>query len=212
MFKRIISLVTLLASILTFATYSDGISSAAYSYNTKENIVYFGHDKSNEPIEWLVLENHGDKVFLLSKYLLIGYSNKAESANTTWENSEIRQWLNNEFINKIFTKQEQDLILITDVVNNDNAQYGNVAGNNTKDKLFLLSLDEVKKYFPSDKQRATTYKSGAPHRWWLRSPGNEQGDTSYVFSKGSIVLFGDYSKCESMLGIRPALWINASLK
>lgn len=35
-------------------------------------------------------------------------------------------------------------------INADNAQYLTVGGENTKDKIFLLSIDEVETYFSSD--------------------------------------------------------------
>ncbi|MBR1455122.1 MAG: hypothetical protein IJ593_10860, partial [Lachnospiraceae bacterium] len=123
----------------------------------------------------------------------------------TWENSTIRKWLNSEYINTIFSKKEQVSILTTDVINNDNAKYGTKGGKNTKDKLFLLSIDEVNKYFSSDNQRVATYKGGSSYRWWLRSPGGLQNFAAYVYSNGGLYENGDYVYKDFV--VRPALWV-----
>ena len=47
-------------------------------------------------------------------------------------------------------------------------EWGGIGGNDTKDKLFLLSSEEVKKYFASEKQRV--WEEPVSGSWWLRSP------------------------------------------
>ena len=101
--------------------------------------------------------------------------------------------------------------------------YNTSGGNNTQDKVFLLSDAEVWKYFKDDdarkcaptdyaiKQGAYTsiaYKAAegtAAGWWWLRSPGFDQLRAAYVYIGGSLmsnsVDIG--SGC-----VRPALWIN----
>ncbi len=92
-------------------------------------------------------------------------------------------------------------------------------GNNTTDKVFLLSIDEVKKYFHSDEARkvkATAYakaqgayvnSDNGNSWWWLRSPGYITGRAAYVLTYGSIYYNGDYVD-NSFGTVRPALWIN----
>ncbi|MBR1454471.1 MAG: hypothetical protein IJ593_07475, partial [Lachnospiraceae bacterium] len=131
-----------------------------YAGNTsidQMDYVTFGLDEKSEPIEWIVLEKSNNKALLLSKYVFTNHTYNDDYVDITWENSTIRKWLNSEYINTIFSKKEQGSILTTDVINNDNAKYGTKGGNNTKDKLFLLSIDEVNKYFSSDNQRVATY-------------------------------------------------------
>ena len=179
-----------------------------YAGNTsidQMNYVTFGLDENSEPLEWIVLEKSNNKALLLSKYLLTSHVYNDENVDITWENCTMRKWLNSEYINTIFSKKEQGSILTTDVINNDNAQYGTKGGNNTKDKLFLLSIDEVNKYFSSANQRVATYKGGSSDSWWLRSPGNNQHGAAYVPYDGYLVENGYV--VNNYYGVRPALWV-----
>ena len=182
-----------------------------YAGNTsidQMDYVTFGHDKNSQPIEWLVLEKSNGKALLLSKYILTNHRYNDERVDITWENCTMRKWLNSEYINTIFSKKEQGSILTTDVINNDNAQFGTKGGNNTKDKLFLLSIDEVNKYFSTDNQRAATYKGGSSRWWWLRSPGYYQYCAAIVDYSGDLGE-GGYGVSYDFggAGVRPALWV-----
>lgn len=187
-----------------------------YSGNTKVeqmDTITFGLDENSNPIEWLVLEKNNNKALLLSKFVLLskGYHHEGDGTaiDIIWSDSDIRKYLNSELINSIFSKKEQGLILTTDVINNDNVEYGTKGGNSTKDKLFLLSIDEFNKYFKSEKQAKTTFSDGESHdgdsdAWWLRSPGGTQSSAASVIfgflrtSGGSVNI--DYT-------VRPAMWV-----
>ncbi|MBQ3682161.1 MAG: protein kinase [Succinimonas sp.] len=66
----------------------------------------YGADKT--PIEWLVLKKDGSKLLIISRYVL-GYH---EYDNySLWRDSSLREYLNNDFFNSCFSKQEQDKIL-----------------------------------------------------------------------------------------------------
>lgn len=134
-------------SYITFGTYEQD--------NNKKN--------GQEPIEWLVLENDGESLFVLSKYVLDGqpYSNAYaehtwEAYPITWENCYLRSWLNNTFLTTAFNAGEQARINTTLVINSLPFDYVKLsffddnltAGNNTLDKVYILSYDEVHKYFP----------------------------------------------------------------
>ena len=85
---------------------------------------------------------------ILSKYIIdvrpIVY--KSEEKNTTWEKSNIRGWLNDKFYNSAFTEEEKSKIKETLLVNEDNDDYMTLGGKDTTDKIFLLSIDEARKY------------------------------------------------------------------
>ena len=182
---------------------------------------YYQDDLSRKtPIKWRVLDIQDGKALLISELLLDAQPYNKKGKVITWENSSIRHWLNNEFINEAFSKEEQNEIILTNISNPDNASYGTRGGNNTQDKIFLLSLDEVYKYLPNENQLAikvTTYakKRGAYYKkndgngvWWLRSPGNRQDHAAVVLSSG-IVYYGDgYTVRNNDIAVRPALWIN----
>lgn len=95
--------------------------------------------------------------------------------------------------------------------------YDTSGGNNTQDKVFLLSYAEAWKYFADDASRKcapTDYavaQGGSPYSsektgmWWLRSPGNNQNDAACVYPDGSR---GDLSVFDTYAVVRPAFWIN----
>ena len=172
--------------------------------------ITFGHDDENDPIERIVLEKQGNKALLLSKYILSYNSYNYEYVNITWENCNCREWLNSDFMKQNFSQNEQNSLLTTDVINNDN--YNNEGGNTTKDKLFLLSIDEFKKYFNKNSQAIAKHKYDSNHWhrgiWWLRSPGEEQSWAACVTDGGYLAYEGNYVTVE--YGIRPALWVSLS--
>ena len=178
-----------------------------YAGNTsvdQMDTIIFGMDKNGDAIEWIVLEKNSNKALLLSKYLIDGNVYNNEIVDITWENCTCRKWLNSDFMNQIFNKKEQNSILVTDVINNDNAEYGSNGGNNTKDKLFFLSLDEFNKYFSLNVKAKTKEKNDDwMGGWWLRSYGTMQKGAQTVGPSGSV---GALS-VKSMNGIRPALWV-----
>ena len=188
-----------------------------------------GEDKT--PIEWLVLDRDGDKALLISRYGLDvqPYHNKHLSS-ITWARCTLRNWLNNTFLNKAFSKQEQSIIMMTEVDNSRNQSYkwGDYGGIITKDKIFLLSSNEANHYFdatsagflntrPRVAPTAYALQAGASIIngvqtedgleacwWWLRSARNIQNYVDCVGQGGSIVSNkSNYTGC-----VRPALWIN----
>ncbi len=105
------------------------------------------------PISWEILEKQGHRLLLLSEFCLDWdfYDGNClflgPAIDTTWENSTIRESLNKYFFENSFKGIEKDLIVTTQVKTNPNPIYGNNPGNDTQDKIFLLSSDEVIKYF-----------------------------------------------------------------
>jgi hypothetical protein len=184
---------------------------------------YFINDnKTKEPIEWRVLKVSNNKALLITKDAIDCKSYNNEFEDITWENCTLRQWLNNEFINQAFSKEEQNKIVLTNISNPNNPEYGTWGGNDTKDKIFLLSIDEVKKYFKDIEDRKckpTNYakQQGAwanygPRylgncRWWLRSPGGYQDCVAFVNFEGYIS-DNDGIVRRHDTAVRPALYIN----
>ena len=190
-----------------------------------------GNDST--PIEWLVLARDGNKALLISRYGLDAQPYNREFTDITWEKCTLRTWLNGTFLNKAFTAQEQEGILVTDVDNSASQGYsgwGTSGGNNTRDKVFLLSYAEANKYFGvqhwsvsgagdnmksrilptsySKKQGAFSYQTIDGKYggwWWLRSPGSDQRYAAFVNTAGS---FDDLVVNDDRTVVRPALWVN----
>ena len=108
-------------------------------------------DSIAKDIEWYVLDRKEDKVLLFSKYVLDTKPYHKEYTEVTWAQSSIREWLNSTFYNVAFNDTEKNYICKTKILNNDTnfdfLQYGSVGGENTIDNVFLLSIEEAKKYF-----------------------------------------------------------------
>lgn len=202
--------------------------SSAVGYIPGEYIKFGCYEQDNnlangsEAIEWLVLEATDERALLISRYSLDCEQYNEEYVAVTWETCSLREWLNNDFINKAFTDTEKANIVAVTVNADDNAEYGVEAGNSTEDKVFLLSIDEVNKYFTSDSERESKPTVYAAEKgvwvsdegdfkgncvWWLRSPGEYQTRAAYVRYDGNVRNNGDDVRYADT-AIRPALWIN----
>lgn len=176
------------------------------------DIIEFGND--DEINEWEILAKEDNKVLIIN-YDLIRIYNDEDGEDSTWENCTLRSWLNNEYLNSEFDSTEQSLIMNTKVTNADNEEYGTNGGNDTTDKIFLLSIDEAYKYFSSDRERKATL-SGNYYAWWLRSPGHDSRNPAYVTKDGTIEASGYEINIDSSgryinsgkRAVRPAMWIN----
>ena len=173
---------------------------------------------ATEEIEWIVLDKQGTKLLLISRYALDCLPYNKDIKGVTWETCTLRTWLNGTFLNAAFSAAEQKKIVQTTVQNPDNSRYKTKGGNDTQDRVFLLSIDEANKYFASNGARmcagtAYAYAQGTDKAnngncwWWLRSPGSDQDNAAYVSSGGYVGGLG-YSVDYDYIAVRPAFWID----
>lgn len=171
-----------------------------------------------EEIEWKVLAVDGNKALVISQYALDCQKYNSTYTDTTWEKCSLRTWLNGTFYNAAFGSDHQKMIASSTVTADKNPSYSTSPGNNTTDKVFLLSITEVYKYFSSESARqcqgtAYCYAQGAYKAsngncwWWPRSPGYGSDRAAGVRSDGS-VYFDGYGVDRVSGAVRPALWIN----
>lgn len=171
-----------------------------------------------EAISWRVLDVEGARALLLADRAVDGAPYNEELAGVTWSACTLRRWLNGPFLQGAFSAAERARIAEAQVANDDNPVYGTPGGPDTRDRVFCLSIGEVRRYLADDGARVCrptrharsngAWKDGSrPCRWWLRSPGRNSDDAAivgsdgYVFGSGVHVLDGD-------VGVRPALWLN----
>ena len=103
---------------------------------------------------WRVLDVQGNQALIITENIISHRMFHHTFENVTWETSEIRQYLNSTFLNT-FNEADRARIRETTVINNNNpwdwSDWGGHAstpgGNNTTDRIFLLSIDEVLQYF-----------------------------------------------------------------
>ena len=228
---------------------------------TTWDCVYFGNywqedtngdgktDKNDKktPVKWRVLSIDGDDVFLMADKNLDCQRYNDKDMDVTWETCTMRSWLNgygeesnkdgkdysgNNFLDNAFSPEEQSAIKTTNVVNNDNPENGTEGGNDTEDKVYLLSLDEVTNpaygFASHDSISATRvavntaytagggeiengYMNGAGNEdyWWLRSPGYGSSRASNVLDRGDLHANGNYVD-DYVSAVRPALHLNLS--
>ena len=203
-----------------------------------------------EPIEWRILDpetglvmcetiidaqSYSDTIYY--NYDTNEYFNDDELkyyAND-YATSSIRKWLNNDFCQTAFSSDEMNYINLT-TLNNDGyytsievGGYENLDGNDTSDKVFLLSYNDIVnknyKFDPVsnnfDAARRTTGSDYAKSQglfvgtygsyfgnssWLLRTAGN---NTNYTCS---VVYYGysyiSYNVSSTVYGIRPALCLD----
>jgi hypothetical protein len=125
--------------------------------------------------------------------------------NITWADCSLRKWLNNDWYSGLSATIKSRIAEVTNQ-NPSSASHGTPGGIPTRDKVFLLSIDEANTYFAADQERVARYK-GSDHWWWLRSPGRFAGCAANVGFRGEILAYGDFVD-GSDRGIRPALWLN----
>ncbi len=168
------------------------------------------------------------------------YNNtRSRYANETWETCSLRTWLNEDFFAAAFTEEEQQLILLTSVDNGPGQLFDFTAvsssthktkgGNDTEDRIFLLSSTEANDYFgvaygetensiarvqPTEYAIAkgavastnyVTVNDAPSGWWWLRSPGGSQDRAACVFTDGSL---DDRNIDWGNATVRPVMWIS----
>ena len=173
----------------------------------------------NEDIEWLVLAKENNRLLIISRNALDSKPYNTEDVSVTWETCTLRTWLNQDFLNTAFSSAEQALIPTVTVKAEKKAERGPNPGNDTQDKVFLLSVAEVLTYFETEniqygsaiECQVTSYARGKGAyygkysnncMWWLRTPGIS---SDYVATADS--LSGNSIFYAEDISVRPALWI-----
>jgi len=210
MVKRILSFMLLILFALSACGNDNN------HYDAIGSIIQFGE------YDWRVLDVDGNYALVITENV-ISYRpyHPARADIMAWEMSGIRGYLNNIFYNT-FSEQDRARIRETYVIDNHNRFWGR-AGDNTYDKIFLLSIEEVVRYFSDSGQlqyrpsriydhynsaRIAKNANGTASVWWLRSTGSFGAYTTVVNSDGIIDLIGRYVRLGIGGGVRPALWLN----
>ena len=206
-----------------------GLRTLPAAYYTRGSTVTLGYfpqgslpGGESEPIEWEVITQETGRALIVSRkgLLPMPYHRKYEAV--TWQDSDLRGWLNGEFFDHSFNEEEKRRILKAVTCHTDNSFYGISAGPDTEDRVFLLSLEEAEDCFSDPVSRVRTATPYAKHCgaytyakdscfWWLRSPGADQSYAACVpndgtlFFNGNVVTFDKYCVC-------PALWLDISIQ
>lgn len=199
-----------------------------YKYKIKGNVVELGtyeqdgfRGNGKEPLQWVVLEYDKEvqKALLITKFSIDCVVYQDNYGGVTWETSDMREWLNQDFFKNAFNRDELKIIAESCIETPNNLKYDTKGGRETVDKIFILSDEEFGKYLKSTEYAVgyTTQSardsgvrsdpvSGAGN-WWLRSSGESLVYVSVVDSLGELNSEGVYAYNYSS-GVRPAMWIN----
>ena len=211
---------------------AEAIASFESSFSTKNgeligpkvgDSVFFGtyliEKYKRLPIEWIVLDVKDEKALVISKYALEARSYNEIQVRVRWATCRLHEWLNNEFISSAFSNEEVAKIQTVTVSADKNPKYSTQPGKATKDKVFLLSINELETYFASDVAARRCKSTNAVNEdlfrytaklhescwWWLRTPGCDQYTAAYVNNDGTVNFTGNNVRYSG--GVRPAMWI-----
>lgn len=114
-------------------------------------------------LEWRILDINGSEAVAIPIHVLrrgpVPFDDngieKRLNKELTWENASVREWLNNDFYNSVFSESEKKVILTTPLKNNGVEDHGNVSCPDTFDNVWLLSYEEVLKYMPNPNDRTS---------------------------------------------------------
>lgn len=195
-------------------------------------IFSFG-DKDVGKTEWVLLDIVDNKALLLSKYILFKwgfngsyYYDKTSIKPINWENSTIKDIeIFSLFYNVVRVNfLEKDLIIKSKTNNKDCKRFGLDFGNDTEDDFFILSQEDIDKYFYNNKYEysdkiqnnnklKTVYKYSEfgelkeqKEGYWVRDKGYLWWYVSFVDENGNLNTRGLNAGVD--MGVRLAVWID----
>lgn len=178
-------------------------------------------DETNgtEEIVWKVIGVEEGKALLLSKYCLDNVKYNEVYTEVTWKDCTLRKWLNEDFYSKVFSEQEKECIMTSVLTNEKDPRFPrNKDGENTEDKVFLLSLNEAERYLtPEEKYaNATIYatKRGLSTAWkgecctWHIRTAAAGGWNVGAYHAGG---HWTQNNVDREYGLRPAVWVDLDM-
>lgn len=164
----------------------------------KTNVSTEGNGFTVGEITWTVITVDGSNTLILADKPVGKQAYNKQCEEVTWETCTLRKWLNEDYYNNL-SEAERSMIVEVENDNPDNVETGVSGGNRTKDKVFILSLDEVNDYLPKESDRAIG------DYWWIRTPAEDERQALVIQEDGSILTddgWVDFKYC-----VRPAMWI-----
>lgn len=190
------------------------------------DIVEFGD--FGEIKNWIVLAKEEDKVLLLSEKIIVERPLDERTKDYThhfeisWETCELRKWLNDEYLNRAFSEEEQSYILDTEVPASGNSYLDIDGGNDTVDKIYILSREEILDYLPDPFDRHTqSVLPNGTQVYWLRTRHSQGGGSAKMYHFTCVTnanAVGEVADLQTeagwsphlSAGVRPVLWVDIS--
>ena len=162
--------------------------------------------------EWRVLDVENDTALLITEYIIRQRPYHNRPGDVTWADCELRKYLNGPFYDDFGEAEKARIVPVLNKTH-DNPWYYSNGGADTRDRIFLLSIeDAVCSYFGdsrknlenrSAKQRYWFQKkdenndrrravlNGSGWWWWLRSPGRDNRRAVYIHGDGNLGIQGN---------------------
>lgn len=119
----------------------------------KKSVEQYSGDFFPERIKWRVLEEKNGELFLMADQSLesIQYNQEVNKTNPetgeldlTWANSDLREWLNDDFYNEAFNSNEKAAINLSTVTADKSPEKPDLdQGPDTQDYVYILSMQEA---------------------------------------------------------------------
>ena len=167
----------------SLGNYRDSKEQIDHIFNMQETEgkIYFGM-YNGEAIAWTILHTDNDKMLMIAESPVATLSFHNTLQKVTWETSDIRNWLNNDFLKDFSTEQKERIL--------------ESAADDISDKVFLLSQEEYEQY--------SNVINKSDSNWWTRTKTNA-GVMFYNAEKGELNIYGE-GVVHSM-GVRPCVWV-----
>ncbi|MCR4992339.1 MAG: DUF6273 domain-containing protein, partial [Lachnospiraceae bacterium] len=175
-------------------------------------------DNGKEPIEWEILGEDENGKLLISRYVLDGFAydelpDDGSEYVCTWGDCTLRAMLNGEFYETVFSAEEKQLIKETKLLNPGNTDFGSLGGEDTLDRIFILSMEELCKYYTfeyessysSDKYGQSLITMATPYAE-SRDIYNFQIDELDYEGEGDVMPLKDAGYSRDVIGMQGAYW------
>lgn len=169
-----------------------------------------------EEIEWIVFARNEKQIWAISRYILEMSTFNRVLKDTTYVESDIRKWLNSDFIAAAFSEEEQARLAYMSVETEANPVHsGAKLGPEVEDLVALLSVQEIEEYLTDLNERQCRGTAYALARglseaengyspWWTRTPGAKSSQAVIARSAGDFNLDGRDVNVE-VFGVRPVI-------
>ena len=154
---------------------------------------------------FLSFDEMSGRILVISEDCVAWMPFQQSGDRATWETSTVRAWLNTDFYLALPSFVQSHIQEVSAPYPDDNKGGGT---STTNDKIFLLSVNEVNRFFPDNASRVARY-DGRTVWWWLRSPDENDRFARYISSAGDVR--DDNLRVDTAIGIRSAMWLNLDL-
>lgn len=170
--------------------------------------VQLGHWEQNgsaedgmEPIEWVVAQQQQGDLLLICKSFLTQRAFHVGNSNVAWKTSDLREWLNKDFLEAAFDAHEQAMLGRRTIVSHSPSQ------SQTRDIVFVPSVEEIKAMLPFFDLPARAHGVKDTTWSWLRDTNGASMAQAWVWKQKKDGMFAAAQR----LPVMPAVYVRYDL-